>query len=153
MTEQRNRTSLPMVRPVREGDQSSWCEMCALFYRDAVPDRAEAVWDQVSDGNASTGSLVAEDAPGNLLGFANYILHPKLRLGKQVVYLEDLFVREQSRGEGVGFALISHLVALAEENGWARVYWHTRPGNVAAQRLYNRFSDPDDAIRYVIAVG
>ena len=50
-------------------------------------------------------------------------------------WLEDLFVREDARGQGVGAAL----VALTLERGCRRVELDTREDNTNARALYERF--------------
>src|ERR1700759_2666176 len=82
-----------------------------------------------------------------LLGFANYVLHPFTWGIDLICYLEDLFVREDARGAGVGRALIEELVRLAEENGWPRVYWHTHEQNDVARSLYERIVPTDPFVR------
>jgi len=37
---------------------------------------------------------------------------------------------------------------LGRDNGWSRVYWHTRQSNEAARRLYDKFAKADDFVRY-----
>jgi hypothetical protein len=34
--------------------------------------------------------------------------------------------------------------------GWARLYWMTKEGNVQARKLYDRFSKADGFVRYQI---
>ena len=34
--------------------------------------------------------------------------------------------------------------------GWARLYWVTAADNAAARRLYDRFTQADGFVRYVI---
>ena len=63
-------------------------------------------------------------------------------------YLEDLFVEDGARGQGLGRALIEDLMVLAKARGWHRLYWHTDAGNLPARRLYDRFIASDGHIRY-----
>jgi GNAT superfamily N-acetyltransferase len=52
------------------------------------------------------------------------------------LFLEDLFVREDARGRGIGKALLSHLARLALERGCGRFEWSVLDWNEAAQRFY-----------------
>ncbi len=50
--------------------------------------------------------------------------------------LEDLFVREEARGSGLGRALVEAVVDLARERGCRRVELDVNEGNAAALALY-----------------
>jgi GNAT superfamily N-acetyltransferase len=60
--------------------------------------------------------------------------------------LEDLFVREQARGTGLGRALVDEVVRLARQRGSRRVELDANDQNVAAQALYRSigFDAQDD---------
>ncbi|HET9676233.1 MAG TPA: GNAT family N-acetyltransferase, partial [Solirubrobacterales bacterium] len=53
------------------------------------------------------------------------------------VLMNDLFVTEDARGEGIGRALIEATVEVARERGAPYVEWSTAPDNATAQRLYD----------------
>jgi ribosomal protein S18 acetylase RimI-like enzyme len=55
-----------------------------------------------------------------------------------VVLMNDLYVRPEQRGAGVGEALIAATVEIAGERGASHVRWYTEPDNHRAQRLYDR---------------
>lgn len=54
------------------------------------------------------------------------------------IYLEDLFVRPQTRGKGYGKALLSHLARSAFEAGGAQVEWEVLPWNTPSIEFYER---------------
>jgi GNAT superfamily N-acetyltransferase len=71
-----------------------------------------------------------------------------------VVLLNDLYVRPQHRGSGVGEALVGAAVAVARERGASHVRWFTALDNRPAQRLYERVAAQRSAwFEYEIAVG
>ncbi len=53
-------------------------------------------------------------------------------------WLEDLFVREEERGSGLGRALAGAALARARERGCARVQLDTSEANLAAVALYEK---------------
>ncbi len=55
------------------------------------------------------------------IGFAVYFLNFSTWLGKNGLYLEDLYVSPSHRGTGAGMKLLKHLVALAIENNYGRI--------------------------------
>jgi GNAT superfamily N-acetyltransferase len=67
-----------------------------------------------------------------------------------VCYLEDLYVEPAARGHGIGTAFIEWLRNAMRAEGWARLYWVTRESNAQARRLYDKFAQADDFVRYVI---
>jgi GNAT superfamily N-acetyltransferase len=54
------------------------------------------------------------------------------------IWLEDLFVPERHRRLGAGYALLSHLAALALERGCPRVEWLALDWNELALGFYER---------------
>jgi GNAT superfamily N-acetyltransferase len=52
------------------------------------------------------------------------------------LHLEDLFVRPQFRGRGVGKALLLRVAAIAVERGCARLFWHVLDWNKPAIEFY-----------------
>jgi GNAT superfamily N-acetyltransferase len=53
----------------------------------------------------------------------------------------------QFRLAGIGRRLMQDVVDRARTNQWSRVDWHTRAGN-PARRLYDKFAQADDFVRY-----
>ena len=79
--------------------------------------------------------VIAEDA-GQPLGFALFFHNYSTFLAQPGIYLEDLYVRPQARGRGVGRALLVHLARLARERGCGRLEWWVLDWNESAIRFY-----------------
>ena len=73
-----------------------------------------------------------QENPGQLSGFALYMLHFSTWTGKYGIYLEDLYVRESKRGLGMGKALLQHLAQICVKKGYARFQWCVLDCNTAA---------------------
>ena len=58
-------------------------------------------------------------------------------LGRPGLYLEDLYVTETARGQGVGKRLMARLAAIAVERGWGRIDFHVLDWN-PAREFYHR---------------
>ncbi len=79
--------------------------------------------------------LLAEQG-GVAVGFALFFHNYSTFLGKPGIYLEDLFVRPEFRGKGIGRSLLEQLVRLGRERGCGRLEWWVLDWNEAAIRFY-----------------
>jgi GNAT superfamily N-acetyltransferase len=144
------------VRAAGPADRDAWLDMwhayCA-FYEVAIPAGVSVrTWERILTPDSGIAALLAVDASNRPAGFTNFVVHPYTWSDRPCCYLEDLFVWPDLRGQGVGRALIERLLALGEARGWSRVYWMTRESNLAARRLYDRFTVRDDFVRYAVAL-
>lgn len=80
-------------------------------------------------------ALIAE-WNGAPCGFALYFFNFSTFVGKHGVYLEDLFVPEAHRGNGIGKALLIRLAQIAKENNCGRLEWSVLDWNAPAIRFY-----------------
>lgn len=74
-------------------------------------------------GDGATAHALICKHHGQALGFAVYFFNYSTWLGRNGLYLEDLFVRPQARGRGAGLALLRHLAQLAVQRGCGRFEW------------------------------
>jgi ribosomal protein S18 acetylase RimI-like enzyme len=81
--------------------------------------------------------LVAEDGD-EVVGFAASCWKWSSLNGARIVFLDDLFVRPESRGEGHADALIAACAALGKDHGAPIMSWLTAPDNKRAQGVYDR---------------
>lgn len=144
------------IRNLEAADESAWRGLWAGylgFYEAEVGDEVTAAtWDRLLDPAGQMFGRALE-VDGRLAGFTISVLHPgSWTIGLQC-YLEDLYVDPDFRGMGLGRALVDDLLDLAGECGWDRLYWHTRAGNETARRLYDRYAEADDYVRYRISLG
>src|SRR5437016_12962843 len=57
------------------------------------------------------------------VGFAIYFFNFSTWLGRPGLYLEDLFVKPETRGRGYGRALLVHLAKIARDHNCGRMEW------------------------------
>jgi GNAT superfamily N-acetyltransferase len=79
--------------------------------------------------------LIAEE-DGAPAGFALFFHNYSTFLGQPGIYLEDLFVREEMRGRGIGKALLARLARIARERGCGRVEWAVLDWNAPSIAFY-----------------
>ena len=75
---------------------------------------------------------------GSAVGFAVFYYTYSTFVGLRGLYLEDLFVKPEARGKGVGRALLSYLARLAKEKNCYRIEWAVLNWNEPAIRFYER---------------
>jgi GNAT superfamily N-acetyltransferase len=79
--------------------------------------------------------LLARDGDEGL-GFAVFFHSFSTFVGRRGLYLEDLYVKPEARGRGVGRALLQRLARLAVERGCGRFEWAVLDWNEPAIRFY-----------------
>jgi GNAT superfamily N-acetyltransferase len=70
------------------------------------------------------------------VGFALYFRNFSTFLGQPGIYLEDLFVEPEHRGQGIGKALLSRLAQIALERGYGRLDWSVLDWNAPSIEFY-----------------
>ena len=73
---------------------------------------------------------------GTPAGFAVFFTNYSTFLAKPGIYLEDLFVKPEHRGHGLGKALLLHLAKLANDRGCGRMEWAVLDWNQPAIEFY-----------------
>lgn len=115
-----------------------------------VADEATLEHELFDEGGAEV--LLAETG-GEAVGFALFFHNFSTFLGRRGLYLEDLYVRPEARGAGVGAALIRELARVAVERGCGRLEWWCLDWNEPSIRFYRALgAEPmDDWTVYRIA--
>jgi GNAT superfamily N-acetyltransferase len=75
---------------------------------------------------------------GRPVGFALYFFTFSTFLARPTLYLEDLFVLPEERGQGAGKALLAALARLAVRRGCGRLEWAVLDWNRPAIGFYKR---------------
>ncbi len=86
--------------------------------------------------NPAVFAVIAE-IDGQAAGFALFFKNFSTWLGKHGIYLEDLYVRPEFRGGGVGQGLLSHLAQICVDNGYPRFEWWVLDWNESARKVYD----------------
>jgi GNAT superfamily N-acetyltransferase len=79
--------------------------------------------------------LIAE-SDGVPAGFAFYFFNYSTWTGRPGLYLEDLFVKPEFRGRGIGKALLARVAAVAVEKNCPRLQWEVLDWNTPAIEFY-----------------
>ena len=122
-----------MVRPAQMSDAERWLTLwhgyCAELAGAVSDATSEGLWHRILAADEPIWCLLACRPEDEVVGFANYVLHPHTWSLRMVCYLEDLYVTPVARGSDTGRSLIEELEKLGKQNDWRRVYWHTHEKN------------------------
>ena len=81
--------------------------------------------------------LVA-DSGTELLGYLLYHLGYEVEDAARILFVIDLYVRRDSRRQGIGRALMEEAVSVCRELGGSQVCWSVYESNAPAFRFYER---------------
>lgn len=129
---------------IRKGEQKDMKSVLELIQELAVfekePDAVElTVADLERDGFGSNPlfhTFVAE-IDENIVGIALYYYRYSTWKGK-TIHLEDLIVKENQRGSGVGFALYSKIIEQGKIDNVRRIEWAVLDWNIPAIEFYKK---------------
>jgi GNAT superfamily N-acetyltransferase len=128
------------VRPIRADELQDVLPLIAGYqtFYGAEPDddRNRRFFARFIDPS-DEGLLLGAWLDGSLAGFATLYWFFSSTKAADTVLMNDLFVRSDVRGGGVGRALIRRAQAEVRRRGAAHLEWFTAPDNAVAQRLYD----------------
>ena len=126
----------PVIRPAEAADAGAIARLLGVL---GYPDVADAVALRLATVAAAGGvTVVALDAPGDLVGVASVARCVWLHRARPVALLTTLVVQPASRGHGVGRALVAHVEELARAWGCEAIELTSNDMRVDAHRFYER---------------
>jgi GNAT superfamily N-acetyltransferase len=143
------------IRPVRREDFAPWRNLFDAynaFYGRAGPTSLPeevvlTTWSRFFDFYEPMHALLAERA-GIPVGLVHFLYHRSTTHIAPLCYLQDLFVEESCRGQGVARALILQVYEHARQAGSNRVYWLTHETNSRAMILYDKVAEKSGFLVY-----
>nr|WP_299405267.1 GNAT family N-acetyltransferase [Acaryochloris sp. IP29b_bin.148] len=102
---------------------------------DAVTGSPEALRQHLFGDPCYVEALVAE-IDQQIVGYALFFTSYSTFLTQPGLYLEDLYVQERHRGQGVGKALLKHVAKLVAERHYGRLDWSVLDWNESAIAFY-----------------
>ncbi|MGI8495439.1 MAG: GNAT family N-acetyltransferase [Pyrinomonadaceae bacterium] len=123
-----------LIREFAEFEKlTEWCEV-------TEDDLKEAIFGKKS----FVRSLVAMDG-NRYVGYAIYFPVFKSFRGERSIFLEDLYVTPDLRGQGLGLVMLKEVARYAREQGYTRMDWQALKWNEAAINFYkNLGAEADD---------
>lgn len=127
-------------------DSKSWQHLWRqylIYYKseDFSTELTDLLWQRIHSLENPINCFIAKDLnTGEMLGFTHFSSQVTTWQKEPECYLEDLFVLDKTRGQGVGQLLINAVVDHAKEKGWRDVYWQTQFDNEPARGLYDKIT-------------
>ena len=131
-----------IIRDAQAGDEALVLRMVrdlATYEREpnAVQATEETIRASLFTPGAQVFAFIAE-LDGAPVGLALWFLTFSTWTGRPSLYLEDLFVSEGVRGQGIARALFRRLAREAKARNCARIDWAVLDWNVDAMSFYER---------------
>lgn len=87
-------------------------------------------------GDRPAAEVILAEVDGRPVGFALFFPTFSTFRGQPGLYVEDIFVREDQRGRGIGKALLATIARLAVDRGCGRVEWSVLNWNAPSIAFY-----------------
>jgi GNAT superfamily N-acetyltransferase len=129
-----------MIRPATPADiaviRQLIVELAVYEHEPDAVKASEADLHEALFGDRPLAEAVLAEIAGEAVGMALFFSNFSTWAGKGGIYLEDLFVRPQARGQGVGKALLVHLAEIAVARDYSRFEWSVLDWNTPAIGFY-----------------
>ncbi len=131
-----------LVRRATSGDIPGMCGLLSELFSveaDFRPDerkQAQGLTLLINDGSGSSAVLVAEDA-GEIVGMCSVQMLISTAEGGPVALLEDVIVRREYRGKGIGAGLLSEVAGWCSDKKISRLQLLRDSDNESAMRFYS----------------
>ena len=130
-----------MIREIQSKDKEQWEDLYrgyANFYNVEMNEKILlTLWNWLHDKNHELNGLVYE-IDNNIVGLAHYRRMPRPLRGKDIGFLDDLFVNPKYRGQKIGEKILNELKKISKSKGWNLIRWVTHDNNLRAKALYDR---------------
>lgn len=128
------------LRDARPEDAEALANLIrALAVYEKLEDQARATADDLRRdlfGNRPFAEAILAEVGDEAVGFAIVFPTYSTFRGRPGLYLEDIFVRPEHRGRGIGKALIAAVAARAVERGCGRLEWAVLDWNAPSIAFY-----------------
>ena len=128
------------IRPATIADLDTIFQLIQLKASfDGCPNSVQTTVAQLQQdlfGNPSLVSILLAEVEGEVIGFSSYHSIYSTFLAKPGIWLDDLYLKPNFRGQGIGRALMQQLRHIAQAQGCARVDWTVAATNLNGIKFY-----------------
>ena len=138
-----------MTVTIRKIEESDYLVLISLFKEFALfeklPEKmTNSVEQMLREKEYLTGFVAVNDAD-EIVGYATYFFGYYTWIGKSL-YMDDLYVRPDFRGAGVGTKLINEVIAFAKAENCKKLRWQVSEWNQPAIDFYKSLGANVDAV-------
>ncbi|MCF0147627.1 MAG: GNAT family N-acetyltransferase [Clostridium sp.] len=101
---------------------------------DQVVATEESLRESIFKNKRAEAVIIEQD--GKAVGYALYFYNFSTFIGKSGLYLEDIFIKKEVRGKGIGKEVFKFLVKKAKEEGCKRMEWSCLNWNEPSIKFY-----------------
>lgn len=99
------------------------------------------LWKWLNDKNHTSNLIIAINDKKEILGHIHYKISPNPVRGKDIGFLDDIFIIPEYRNLGIAKKLINHLKKIGKRKKWDIIRWHCDIENEIAIKYYLKFSN------------
>lgn len=130
------------IRPARPDDVPAILALIeALAEYERMSDQCVATVEALHAtlfGDHPAAEVLLAEQGATAVGFALFFHNYSTFLAQRGIWLEDVFVRPEMRGHGIGRALLAHLARIAVTRDCGRLEWTVLDWNASAIGFYRR---------------
>ena len=138
-----------MTVTIRKIQESDYLVLISLFKEFALfeklPEKMTNSVEQMLREKEYLTGFVAVNDEDEILGYATYFFGYYTWIGKSL-YMDDLYVRPDFRGAGVGTKLIKEVIAFAKAENCKKLRWQVSEWNQPAIDFYKSLGANVDAV-------
>ena len=117
----------------------------AFALQQGTPGKVTITLEEMIGARALFNCLVAEAETGEVVGFASFYFAYYSWTGK-ALYLDDLYVKDGYRDNGIGSALLAKVLQLARSENCKKLRWQVAKWNTRAIEFYKRMGATIDEV-------
>lgn len=140
------------IKPLMSEQYQEWLYLWKAyqtFYKADIPEQVTAkTWQKLIDQDQQHIYGFAAIKDNQVVGIVHIIEHDSCWTIQPYAYLQDLYVNEDFRNQGIARQLIEYAQEASKKRDCDRLYWLTHESNETAQLLYDRIARKTGFIQY-----
>lgn len=141
------------IKNIKPQDYAHWCNLWKgylEFYQTTLaPKVYETTFQRILKPEKNEFCGLLAWLGNQPVGLVHYLFHRNCWSIENTCYLQDLFVHQKYRSQGIARQLIMAVGTQAKQNN-ANVYWLTQENNHTARILYDKIGKNTGLIKYIL---
>lgn len=129
--------------------ESDFEDMISLFHEFAafekVPEKMLNSVEQMKQEKGFFNGFIAKNESGNIIGYVTFFFGYYTWIGKSL-YMDDLYVRDAYRSQGIGAMLINEVIAFSKKENCRKMRWQVSNWNEKAIQFYENLGATIDRV-------